>query len=664
MNRKFFTILGATALILVTITANAAITNIFLNSGGTGGGTSWTDAKDFNTYFGAYYGKNSAATAIPASTHIFIQGGASGTPKVYSPSSSLLYLINSDILIQGGFNPAATNADTAGFYAPATYVTQININSVFASSTTGHSGTAEIKGIKFNGGTYVFDGRSDGYASGSGIAGTYKFTDLNIQNTTSLSGAIGFSVGSGTTYLTNCLMNNTGGIYNQLTGNPLTISNSVFTNNTAGNAANSGSAIYSLSDMTITNSSFCGNSAGSPGGGALGTGTGNSNSPHWTLTGCTFSGNSAFQGGAIYSSLGYLSLTNCSFYNNTASTGPLGGGAIFMNGAQSASTATGCLFYGNQANGAAGSGAGGGAISIQNGQGWTINTSTFVSNSTVSTAGGAINIYNNSGNTAVTVNNSLFDKNTGAATGPDIYMYRGGSYSSFTMNSDTVQLSPVTSYAPFQLNTGTPYTFTGLTKAGNTSDTVTTTTFTCPSFTQIQILPITLTSFSGVKTPAGNLLSWTASNAVNFAHFELQRSTSGSSFATLATVAVNASGSYSYTDAGAIGTNYYRLAMVDLDGSITYSKTVAIVGDGSSFAVARIYPNPATSLLNIALYTPATVSVTYTITDISGRVMGKEVHAASAATTQQISVSNLARGTYLITVDANGTKSTSKFTKL
>ncbi len=177
-------------------------------------------------------------------------------------------------------------------------------------------------------------------------------------------------------------------------------------------------------------------------------------------------------------------------------------------------------------------------------------------------------------------------------------------------------------------------------------------------------LPITLTNFSGVKTPAGNLLSWSASNAVNFANFELQRSSNGSSFATIATVAVNASGSYSYTDAGATGTNYYRLAMVDLDGSIQYSKTVAIVGDGSSFAVASIYPNPANSQLNVALYSPTATNVTYTITDISGRVMGKEVHPANAATTQAISVSNLARGTYLITVDANGTKTTSKFTKL
>ncbi len=95
-----------------------------------------------------------------------------------------------------------------------------------------------------------------------------------------------------------------------------------------------------------------------------------------------------------------------------------------------------------------------------------------------------------------------------------------------------------------------------------------------------------------------------------------------------------------------------------------YSKTVAIVGDGSSFAVASTYPNPTASQLNIALYTPAAVNVTDTITDISGRVMSKEVHAATAATTQSISVSSLARGTYLITVDANGTKSTSKFTKL
>lgn len=178
-------------------------------------------------------------------------------------------------------------------------------------------------------------------------------------------------------------------------------------------------------------------------------------------------------------------------------------------------------------------------------------------------------------------------------------------------------------------------------------------------------LPITVLSFTGVKTAAGNLLGWTVADAKDFSHFDLQRHTDGSSFASIATLPyVNGTSNYSYTDANATGINYYRLALVDLDGKLQYSGTVAIINNATGFAVGSIYPVPASTILNVVLYAPVTTNVTYTVTDISGKTISKEVHSAMATTTQAINVGYLAKGTYLITVDAGSTKVTHKFIKL
>jgi hypothetical protein len=114
------------------------------------------------------------------------------------------------------------------------------------------------------------------------------------------------------------------------------------------------------------------------------------------------------------------------------------------------------------------------------------------------------------------------------------------------------------------------------------------------------VLPVTLTSFSATLQPGDKaLLKWTATDAVNFDHFVVQRSTDNETFQDVATVAANttasaaanstATQSYSYTDQFTYnGDVYYRLEMVDIDGKKSYS-AVASLPMQESVAI-RIYP--------------------------------------------------------------------------
>jgi hypothetical protein len=112
----------------------------------------------------------------------------------------------------------------------------------------------------------------------------------------------------------------------------LTITNSTF----AGNSAEWGGGMENWGDVTVTNCVFTGNTARYDGGGM----------ENWgdvTVTNCTFSGNSASRYGGGMSGDSFPTITNCTFADNSAEKG---GGMYTCGGS---STVTNCAFTGNSA---------------------------------------------------------------------------------------------------------------------------------------------------------------------------------------------------------------------------------------------------------------------------------------------------------------------------
>lgn len=111
-------------------------------------------------------------------------------------------------------------------------------------------------------------------------------------------------------------------------------------------------------------------------------------------------------------------------------------------------------------------------------------------------------------------------------------------------------------------------------------------------FAESSVLPLTLTDFSAkVKNNTVQLL-WKAESQVNVSHFEIERSSGvPDKFTKLGSApAVGFNQSYSYTDAllPAGVPVYYRLKMVDMDGTFSYSSIVkASVNTQQSY---RLYP--------------------------------------------------------------------------
>lgn len=157
-------------------------------------------------------------------------------------------------------------------------------------------------------------------------------------------------------------------------------------------------------------------------------------------------------------------------------------------------------------------------------------------------------------------------------------------------------------------------------------------------------LPVRLISFTGKSTAKGNELSWKTSQEQNFSHYEIERSNDSKSFKNIGKV-LGAGNSkenlnYSFIDNSASlgvvpgastnrssfeGNTYYRLKMIDLDGSHEYSKIIFIKNDVSAIEVGNFYPNPAFgNEVSIKIKSPERNSMTITSYDLSGKMINVE----------------------------------------
>ncbi|WP_127130646.1 T9SS type A sorting domain-containing protein [Pseudoflavitalea rhizosphaerae] len=180
----------------------------------------------------------------------------------------------------------------------------------------------------------------------------------------------------------------------------------------------------------------------------------------------------------------------------------------------------------------------------------------------------------------------------------------------------------------------------------------------------LDILPVTLSSFTATSKDCGVTLNWKVESASNFSHFIVERSLNGGSYVAVKKVNYEFNRIYyNYQDAETGNGNWsYRLKMVDIDGRYEYSSIVrATVKCTSANSSLKIYPNPASSILYINSSKPVKSVVVYTLT--GSQVLRKD-YAQSAAGVLSLPVSNLVTGIYLVQVIAqDGTSQPARLVK-
>jgi PQQ-dependent dehydrogenase (s-GDH family) len=140
-------------------------------------------------------------------------------------------------------------------------------------------------------------------------------------------------------------------------------------------------------------------------------------------------------------------------------------------------------------------------------------------------------------------------------------------------------------------------------------------------------LPLYLTHFNGALKEKDVKLEWETSNEINTSHFNIERSSNGSRFETIATMAADGNrvetAPYGYTDKDVsllpVDRLYYRLKSVDKDGKFTYSSVIAVRLPQQSDVL--VFPNPVKSRLHIRINHRTAKEAMVEVSDLQGRLV-------------------------------------------
>lgn len=229
----------------------------------------------------------------------------------------------------------------------------------------------------------------------------------------------------------------------------------------------------------------------------------------------------------------------------------------------------------------------------------------------------------------------------------------------------------------FTLNGATSTTFTATNSYdGGTnlcvSDPVTY-NFLASPFNCLSPLPITLLSFEGKTVNKINELYWKTSTEVNSAYFEVEKSYDAVGFNKLgekqAAGNSNTVLQYQFTDQNPkVGNNFYRLKMVDADGSYKYSNIINLPFQTKKPVITNIVPNPAHNDVTINVYSPDDMQIMLKIYNIEGKIIfdSEKEALANIGFNANINVSTWSKGVYSITLldKAGNVLNTAKFVKM
>jgi hypothetical protein len=174
-------------------------------------------------------------------------------------------------------------------------------------------------------------------------------------------------------------------------------------------------------------------------------------------------------------------------------------------------------------------------------------------------------------------------------------------------------------------------------------------------------LPVSLVYFT--VEPEGHTahLRWSTTSELNADRFEIERSNDSKTWVSAGSVNAYGNGfsavQYTFSDLNVNEeTIYYRLKMIDLDGSFAYSNIRSL-----NFGMAGtpvIYPNPAGDQLSFKNI-KAGGSISVSVNDISGRFLFKETMLPG----ENLTVRNLKPGVYILKMEQNGRLNTQTFVK-
>lgn len=185
-------------------------------------------------------------------------------------------------------------------------------------------------------------------------------------------------------------------------------------------------------------------------------------------------------------------------------------------------------------------------------------------------------------------------------------------------------------------------------------------------------LPVTITSFTGTRLDNFIKLNWSTGDEINSQKMIVEKSVGNSSFIKIGEKeAVGSSvtaSHYSFVDSfPVLGNNWYRLKLIDLDGSYQYSPIISFTMKQNQLTIQRCFPNPFINNLHVQLYSDEKQEIQLQVIDIAGRTLftRKQVCEKGLSTISIDQANAIQPGIYFLHItNSSGDQLREKFLKL
>jgi len=174
-------------------------------------------------------------------------------------------------------------------------------------------------------------------------------------------------------------------------------------------------------------------------------------------------------------------------------------------------------------------------------------------------------------------------------------------------------------------------------------------------------LPIELAWLNVTADDCGAIVEWATATEQDVERFEIELSTDGVNFKTVATVAATGNSTqlveYSTKVEDLQRINYFRLRSIDTDGSMQISDVERFEStcfDEIDFGVSNASPNPASSTTSVIVYNAAAAhDAQIMLTDAAGKIVKVFTNTVlTGETLIELNVSELAVGVYFLEVQS------------
>jgi hypothetical protein len=182
-------------------------------------------------------------------------------------------------------------------------------------------------------------------------------------------------------------------------------------------------------------------------------------------------------------------------------------------------------------------------------------------------------------------------------------------------------------------------------------------------------LPVELLSFIGQAEEKSNVLYWATTSEINSDYFDVEYSKDGFNFEGIGNVAAQGESAiqvdYRLIHEEPSDIAYYRLKMVDLDGTYEYSNVVLIKRDTKkSLTISNIRPVPTIDQATVVFTAYNNGPIEFSIMDITGKVLDrKRIEAIVGENQYTYDFSKYPSAVYIVTLNNGQAKHVMRMVK-